>query len=121
MDPSASEKRQIIERIAERYRFVAYFPKYSLDRPSFDLRATIEDLKSANFIIADLTQERPSCYYELGLAEALQKPVYLIAQSATDIHQTAARGNVSFFEDLPQYEAVVDSILSKEAKNIRKG
>ena len=95
---------------------VAHFPNYSTVKPSFDLNSTIQDLKGASFVIADLSLERPSCYYELGLAEALRKRVHLIAQAGTDIHQTAARDNVLFFDDLIQFEAVIDAILLKESK-----
>jgi len=115
-DPNASDKRQRVKRIAEAHKLVAHFPNYSTVKPSFDLNSTIQDLKGASFVIADLSLERPSCYYELGLAEALRKRVHLIAQAGTDIHQNAARDNVLFFDDLIQFEAVIDAILLKESK-----
>jgi hypothetical protein len=46
----------------------------------------IEGIKKARFIIADLSNERPNCYYEIGYAHALQKPVIIIAREGTPRH-----------------------------------
>ncbi len=110
-DQSSTIKRKIIEDIAQEYRLVAHFPEYSPDRPSFNVKAAILVLSNADFVIVDLSLERPSCYYELGLAEALKRPVYLIAKAGTDIHQTANRDKAFFFEDFAEFEDIVRTIL----------
>ena len=46
----------------------------------------IENIKVARFIVADLTESRPNCYYELGIAHAFEKSVIHIANSEEDIH-----------------------------------
>lgn len=46
----------------------------------------IKNIHDADFIIADLTQARPNCYYELGIAHALGKPVIHISRNKGDIH-----------------------------------
>lgn len=38
-----------------------------------------EEIRRANFVLADLTDERPSCYFEVGYAEALGVPVIYAA------------------------------------------
>jgi hypothetical protein len=38
-----------------------------------------QEIERAHFIIADLTEERPSCYFEAGYAEALKRSVIYIA------------------------------------------
>ena len=38
-----------------------------------------EEIRRANFVLADLTDERPSCYFEVGYAEALKVPVIYTA------------------------------------------
>jgi hypothetical protein len=40
-------------------------------------------IKKAAFVIADLTEERPNIYYELGLAQGLNKPVVVTAFKGT--------------------------------------
>lgn len=40
----------------------------------------------AEYVIADLTYERPNCYYELGYAHALNKKIILTASQDTKIH-----------------------------------
>jgi hypothetical protein len=62
------------------------------------------EIARASFVLADLTDERPSCYFECGYAEAHGKPVIFIASRESvmspgeqtkihfDIHQ-----NVQFF------------------------
>ena len=46
----------------------------------------IDKIRDAAFIIVDLTDERPNCYYELGYAHALGKHVIHIAEEQTAIH-----------------------------------
>jgi hypothetical protein len=36
--------------------------------------------------VADLTEARPNCYYELGVAHTLRKEVIHLAYSSNDIH-----------------------------------
>ena len=40
-----------------------------------------KEIRSAQFVVADLTDERPSCYFEAGFAEALGKKVRYHRQS----------------------------------------
>ncbi|TKJ27578.1 MAG: hypothetical protein CEE42_01355 [Promethearchaeota archaeon Loki_b31] len=46
----------------------------------------IDNIKKARFIISDLTEARPNCYYELGIAHGLNKDVIHIVNSISDIH-----------------------------------
>lgn len=45
------------------------------------LRDVVEGIYRSDLIIADLTNNNPNVFYELGLAHALRKPVILITQS----------------------------------------
>jgi hypothetical protein len=63
-----------------------------------------DEIRKANFIVADLTDERPSCYFEVGYAEALSVPVIHVASKQsvvspgtdTKIHFDIHR-NINFF------------------------
>jgi hypothetical protein len=65
------------------------------EHPLEDLVSRIKkEIQSAIFVVADLTDERPSCYFEVGYAEALGKPVIYMASkqsvqkpgTATKVH-----------------------------------
>jgi hypothetical protein len=71
------------------------------------------ELAGAMFVLADLTLERPSCYYELGLAEALGLPVRLVAEFGTAIHQSAERDKVQYYRSLSDLETVVDHAIGE--------
>lgn len=46
----------------------------------------LEHISSSRLIIADLTGERPNCYYEAGFAHALGKEMIFCINSSSDIH-----------------------------------
>jgi len=71
----------------------------------------LEQLRRSDWVIGDLSFERPSCYFEIGLAQGLKKPVSLIAQRGTVLHQVIDRKNVAFYSDMKEYETVVRKIL----------
>ena len=114
-DPRREEKEAIIKRAAALRGLATHFPRYASQDPVFNLQSSLQDLRGAQFVVADLSLERPSCYYELGLAEALGKPVYLTAEERTAIHQTAARRFVRFFSSLDQFRDLIEEILDQAA------
>lgn len=50
------------------------------------VEAIRQQIKEAYFLIADLSFARPNCYYEVGLAHELGKPVLLIKDDKTSSH-----------------------------------
>jgi hypothetical protein len=69
------------------------------------------DLRRADAVIGDLSFERPSCYFEVGLACGLNKPVFLIAEEGTRLHQVVGRDAVEFYSDMDEYRDVVRKAL----------
>lgn len=54
-----------------------------------------DEIRRARFVVADLTDERPSCYFEAGYAEALGKPVIYMA-SRESIMRPGAETKIHF-------------------------
>jgi nucleoside 2-deoxyribosyltransferase len=118
-DPKFSSKKAIINGIAVRRGLKVEFPtewqQASLEgqAQSFNVARGLAELGSADFIIADLSLERPSCYYELGLAQSLGKQVFLVAEEGTTIHQAAGRSDTRYYRGLDEYRDVIHSIAKQ--------
>ena|SRR2546425_8461170 len=72
-------------------------------------------LEDADIVLADLSFERPSCYFEVGFAQALGKRVALIAMDGTAIHQVIGRDTLIFYNTISDYENAVRLALSTPA------
>ena len=49
-------------------------------------RESVEQISTSRVVIADLTGERPNCYYEAGFAHALGKPVIFCVRNDDPVH-----------------------------------
>jgi nucleoside 2-deoxyribosyltransferase len=60
---------------------------YRVNEEEFDgtiTEAILEKIRNSRLVVADLTDERPNCYFELGYALALGKPAILAARKDHD-------------------------------------
>lgn len=115
-DPNYQNKINAIEASASNLGISIRFPNYCQVNPHFDLKLTLQELELSNFILADLSQERPSCYYELGLAQAIGKKVHIIATEGTVIHQAYNRDQVHFYKNVKELQLLVRKIIILELK-----
>jgi hypothetical protein len=60
----------------------------------------LTNIRQARFLVADLTEARPNCYYELGVAHALDKEVIHITRDITDVHFDIRDFNFIVYEDI---------------------
>lgn len=84
-----------------------------------------DEIKKSQFVLADLTDERPSCYFEAGYAEALKIPVIYFASEDSvvdpkkktkihfDIHM-----NILLFSNHKELKKKVKSAIEKNNKHL---
>lgn len=111
------ERFQVIEKALQRFDCVAI--RIDKQQHLGDLVTRIKsEIQRARFIVADLTDERPSCYFEVGYAEALGRPIIHVASRESvmqpgtntaihfDIHS-----NVRFFTNHEQLAEEVSAAV----------
>jgi hypothetical protein len=111
-DRQFTSKQRIIEEVVAQFGVGAHFP--FAGGVSQNTQQIIREIQNCRFVLADLSRERPSCYFELGVAEAVGAEIALIAEAGTSIHQTQNRP-VAFYSDLDDYRTLVGSIVESHA------
>lgn len=114
------ERFEAIESALSDFNVVAI--RIDKEHPLEDIVGRIKkEIKAAHFVIGDMTDERPSCYFEAGYAEALGRPIIYIASKESvvnpgnntkihfDIHM-----NVNFFTN---HNEMVDKLKLVIEKN----
>jgi hypothetical protein len=118
-----NERFEVIEDVLQDFDCVAI--RIDKEAPLGGLVERIKtEIRRARFLVADLTDERPSCYFEVGYAEALGRPVVFLASKESvmepgmptkvhfDIHQ-----NVQFFTN---HNELADKLRTAVERNRAK-
>lgn len=79
-----------------------------------------QEIAASSFVVADLTDERPSCYFEVGYADALDVPVVYLAskdsvvnpKTPTKIHFDIHK-SVNYFVNMKQLREKLDAAIEK--------
>lgn len=118
------ERFEVLERVLGEYDCVSI--RIDKEHPLEDLVNRIkEEISKAKFIVADLTDERPSCYFETGFAEALRRPVIYLASKesvvqpgkGTKIHFDVHM-NVNYFTNHKELEEKLRASVEKNKERL---
>jgi hypothetical protein len=72
----------------------------------------IECLRKAEVVIADLTHNRPNCFYEAGYAHGLDKKIIFLARKDTDLHFDIKDYPVIFYDNMKRLREQLSDRLS---------
>lgn len=86
--------RVTIEDIAEKAGFEVISPESMAVRPASTMQEiVVSEIATADCVIADMTGRNPNVFFELGLAQAMGKAIFLVIdKSASDGMPTDLRG-----------------------------
>lgn len=86
------------------------------------LRKIFNLIERAEFLIVDLTDERPNVYYELGYAHGVgneENDILIIAKSGTKLHFDIAPLSVQFYSSTENLRSIVNNHLKRMIKLTR--
>ena len=86
------------------------------------LRKIFDYIERAEFIIVDLTYERPNVYYELGYAHGVgnsENDILLVAKMGTELHFDIAPLSVKFYESTEDLRKIINQNLKSMMKITR--
>jgi hypothetical protein len=72
-----------------------------------------DEIHKSNFVIAELSHPISNCYYELGFADALAKPVIRVAKKGTPLPFDASPYNTIFYENIKDLKQQLTIAVTK--------
>lgn len=104
IDPSKTEAEDACRAIKEVFHTygIAAVRADEIEHQDKITDVILERIESSEFLISDLSGERPNVYYELGYAHAINKRPILFRQKGTKVHFDLAGYNI------PEYNGVYD-------------
>lgn len=102
MDPSHPELTDVADSVRSVFRSFGVHAVRAddIEHDGLITERILNEIKTSEFLFADLTGARPNVYYEIGFAHALGKKVILFRKSGTGVHFDLAGYNCPEYENL---------------------
>jgi hypothetical protein len=120
MDPSHHELTDVADSVRTVFRSfgVNAVRADDIEHDGLITERILNEIRTSEFLFADLTGARPNVYYEIGFAHALGKKVILFRKSGTGIHFDLAGYNCPEYENLRDLkEKLTKRLVSVTNKN----
>jgi nucleoside 2-deoxyribosyltransferase len=113
-DPDGRRVQDAVQRAVEEvgFRVVQYSDSF---RPGAELTSNILDnIRQADFIIADVSRQNPNVLYEVGFAHALRKPTILLFNIKSDYNLPSDLAGLQYIAyDLVNLSGLADRVKSE--------
>lgn len=122
MDPKQPELVDVMDKVKDIFsRFgVRAIRADDIEHDGLISERVLIEIRTAEFLFADLTGERPNVYYEVGYAHALGKRVILFRKSGTGVHFDLSGHNCPEYGNLRDLDAKLTRRLI-DVTNINPG
>ncbi len=102
MDPNHPELTDVADTVRGVFKNfgVKALRADDIEHESLVTERILNEIRSSEFLFADLTGMRPNVYYEVGYAHALNKRVILFRKEGTDLHFDLAGYNCPDYQNL---------------------
>jgi nucleoside 2-deoxyribosyltransferase len=96
------------------------FLKYEIDAKRADefqhsdeiTKLILNRIKASEYLIADLSNNRPNVYYEIGYAHAIKKKPIFICKEGTDLHFDIKGYNTIFYSNMTELKKELNKRLA---------
>ena len=78
----------------------------------------LDEIERSEFLIADLTYERPNVYYEIGHAHARNKRVMLFCREGTNVHFDVAHRNCPVYKNTEELKRLLRKRLESATNRL---